>query len=308
MPDIHQLGDLLDICLARSESVLDEAAWSDLAKLRGHVRRRAGFLGELLVVALAGGTGSGKSSLFNALSHAQIATVGIERPTTSECLAALPADAVGDIEEFVAALGIDRTVFVDGLDRMVLVDLPDFDSTFTDHRGVVESVLAVVDAVVWVFDPEKYADRLIHESFLAPLARHEDQMLFVLNQVDRLGDDADLVAASLRSHLRGDGFRHPEVVCSIAAPSERVDVQVDAVHKALRSRLDIKDSAMRTLAVDIAQTANALWRDLRDRHAALEGSTRGDTALAMASFVSLGIAAHEAAAAHPAEEGRRAIE
>ena len=35
------------------------------------------------VVALAGGTGSGKSSLFNALTGTQFAVPGVARPTTS---------------------------------------------------------------------------------------------------------------------------------------------------------------------------------------------------------------------------------
>ncbi|MDF2706628.1 MAG: transporter, partial [Nonomuraea muscovyensis] len=38
---------------------------------------------EHTVAALAGATGSGKSSLFNALAGADVAAVGVTRPTTS---------------------------------------------------------------------------------------------------------------------------------------------------------------------------------------------------------------------------------
>ena len=53
--------------------------------------RRAGermaISGDHTVVALAGATGSGKSSMMNALTGTQIARVGVTRPTTSEAFA-----------------------------------------------------------------------------------------------------------------------------------------------------------------------------------------------------------------------------
>jgi ATPase subunit of ABC transporter with duplicated ATPase domains len=39
-------------------------------------------LGDATVVALAGATGSGKSTLFNALSGGEISSPGVRRPTT----------------------------------------------------------------------------------------------------------------------------------------------------------------------------------------------------------------------------------
>jgi len=296
MDDMSQLGDLLDICLARSESVADPEMWEDIASLRGRLRRRTGFLGEVLVVALAGGTGSGKSSLMNALCGANVADVGIERPTTSRCLAAVPANIVGDVSGFVASLGIDEMVEVPGLDDLVLVDLPDFDSTFTDHRRIVESVLEVVDAVIWVFDPEKYSDRIMHDSFLKPLRSHESQMLFVLNQADRLDQDLELVRSSLGAHLRDDGFTDPHVITTVAAASESVDLSTEELKSALVERLDIKETAIQALTVDIAQAANRLWRQLDASFDGFQGEERQEAALAMASFVLLGIAAHHVAA------------
>ena len=41
---------------------------------------------------------------------------------------------------------------------LVLVDLPDHDSAAVQHREQVDRILALVDAVIWVVDPEKYAD------------------------------------------------------------------------------------------------------------------------------------------------------
>lgn len=53
------------------------------------VRERLQLVGGHTVVALAGATGSGKSSLFNRLVGEDIATVGARRPTTSTASAAV---------------------------------------------------------------------------------------------------------------------------------------------------------------------------------------------------------------------------
>ena len=285
MTDLHTLGDTLDVCLARSEHIIHPDAWSEVAALRGRLRRRTGFLGEVLVVALAGGTGSGKSSLLNALCRAQVATVGIERPTTSTSLAAIPKNLDGDVQGFVQALGIDAMVTVDHLERIVFVDLPDFDSTFTDYRLIVESVLSVVDAVVWVLDPEKYADRLVHDAFLTPLNRYADQMIFVLNQVDRIADFEAEVVESLRAQLHANGYQNPQIVTTVAAATEGTDLSTEALEDALASRLDLKQSAVARLAVDLKIEANRRWQDLDASFADLDGQERIDSAVAMASFV-----------------------
>ncbi|OEV14290.1 hypothetical protein AN219_28215, partial [Streptomyces nanshensis] len=55
------------------------------------------------------------------------------------------------------------------LSGLVLVDLPDHDSAAPGHREQVDRMLELVDAVVWVVDPEKYADALLHEDYLRRL-------------------------------------------------------------------------------------------------------------------------------------------
>ena len=53
----------------------------------------------------------------------------------------------------------------------MLLDLPDHDSTVAAHRLEVDRLVALVDVLVWVLDPQKYADAAIHERYLRPLAR-----------------------------------------------------------------------------------------------------------------------------------------
>ena len=66
----------------------------------------------------------------------------------------------------------------------MLLDLPDFDSVEAAHRVEVDRLVAVVDLLVWVVDPQKYADGSLHEHYLRPLAPHREPMLVVLNQAD----------------------------------------------------------------------------------------------------------------------------
>ena len=54
---------------------------------------------------------------------------------------------------------------------LVLLDLPDFDSIEEAHRLEVDRLLRLVDLVVWVLDPQKYADRVVHEQYLAQFQR-----------------------------------------------------------------------------------------------------------------------------------------
>ena len=77
----------------------------------------------------------------------------------------------------------------------MLLDLPDFDSIQAGHRLEVDRLLRLVDLVIWVTDPQKYADQVIHEQYLRTFHRHVDSTVVVLNQADRLSD-ADVAAAS----------------------------------------------------------------------------------------------------------------
>jgi len=69
---------------------------------------------------------------------------------------------------------------------LVLLDLPDFDSVEETHRVEVDRILALVDLMVWVLDPQKYADRVVHKQYLSQFSRHRDVTVVVLNQSDLL--------------------------------------------------------------------------------------------------------------------------
>lgn len=200
--DLARRTEALSMALLSGGGELDPTD-SDLARrVVDKAWERTHFAGDHTVVALAGATGSGKSSVFNALVGSPVAAIGARRPTTSVPSAAVwgPSDATElldwlhvDARHLVSADAADAAdaadVADDGaprLDGLVLLDLPDFDSREVSHRDEAERVLELVDVFVWVTDPQKYADARLHDEFVSLLSRHDAVTLAVLNQVDRL--------------------------------------------------------------------------------------------------------------------------
>jgi GTP-binding protein EngB required for normal cell division len=184
----------------------------------GGSRARAALSSEHTVVALAGGTGAGKSSLFNALAGGAVQDVGVRRPTTSDAAAWVRGDGAGPLLDW---LGIrerhegdgrgdapaETPALPDAPEGLVLLDLPDHDSVVVEHRERAERLVERADLLVWVLDPQKYADAALHERYLRPLAGHADVMVLVLNQVDRLTPaDAAACLADVRRLAREDGL------------------------------------------------------------------------------------------------------
>ena len=163
---LSALADAAELAAGR----LDE---EDVATARAAVAKAGARLGlglEETVVALAGPTGAGKSSLFNELAGAELTAVGRRRPTTAAATGAVwgaGGDALLDWLEIPRRHRLPS----DELDGLVLLDLPDFDSVERDHRLEVDRLVELVDLVVWVVDPQKYADAAWHDDYVRPLAR-----------------------------------------------------------------------------------------------------------------------------------------
>jgi GTP-binding protein EngB required for normal cell division len=146
------------------------------------------------VVALAGGTGSGKSTLFNALSGAAFSPPGVTRPTTRHVHACVWG--MQGVAPLLDWLNVQRrhryaraSVLDSGesdLDGLVLLDLPDHDSVVTASMAAVDRLSKLADMVIWVLDPQKYADAAVHNRYLIPLAGHASVFTVVLNQIDVL--------------------------------------------------------------------------------------------------------------------------
>ena len=130
----------------------------------------------------------------------------------------------------------------------MLLDLPDFDSVEAAHRVEVDRLLTLVDLLVWVLDPQKYADRLVHEQYLARFARHGDVTVVLLNQADLLAPaDVDRCLADLRQLLESDGLAAVPVLATSSVGAPGGEALRDRLAGAVSARL----AALRRLGADV---------------------------------------------------------
>ncbi len=223
------------------------------------VSRAAGRLaltGDHTVVALAGATGSGKSSTFNAVSGTQLAPAGVRRPTTSATSAVVFGE---EAPELLAWLEVPRRHRVEapppGLEGLVLLDLPDHDSTAVAHHLEVDRLVALVDMLVWVLDPQKYADAAVHERYLRPLATHREVMIVTLNHLDEVphGERAALLA-DLRRLLESEGLSGVPVLGTSARDGDGIPELRSLVAEKVRA----KKAVAARLTADVVNAADAL--------------------------------------------------
>ncbi|MFJ9851639.1 GTPase [Streptomyces sp. NPDC101150] len=260
--------DALRELIALSRTRLDGETLDEAGRVLDAARDRYRLSGQHTVVAIAGATGSGKSSLFNALVGASRSQVGARRPTTSEAVACVWPGGPPGSEGLLDRLGVPdrrRNLALDGtpeLRGLILLDLPDHDSADTENRAQVDRMLKLVDAVIWVVDPEKYADGVLHERYLRPLAGYAEVMFVVLNQVDRLpGDAADQVVDDLRRLLDEDGLalgEHGEPGAAVLALSAATGSGVGELRDALGQFVAERGAADRRLAADVDAAAERL--------------------------------------------------
>ncbi len=251
--------DQLDDALSVGGSQLDPAQTSHAQTLIERVRERWALGAGHTVVALAGATGSGKSSLFNALVGEEVSVIGARRPTTSRATAAIWGGQQ-DPTELLQWLGIAARHHVqdqdDSLDGLILVDLPDFDSTEEAHRAEADRILQRADVFVWVTDPQKYADARLHNDYLAPLQDHEAVMIVVLNQVDRVpdADGVEQITGDLARLVAADGAGDFEVITTSARLQEGLSELRDAIGAVVARR----NAAEQRLVGDLKGTAKEL--------------------------------------------------
>jgi hypothetical protein len=192
----------------------------------------------------------------------------------------VPAGGRDDFSGLLAWLGVDavREHHDGSLPSIAILDLPDLDSVAREHRARVEELLPRVDAVVWVTDPEKYRDAVLHDDFLHQWLPRLDRQLVVLNKADRLGADAETVRRdllrSLAGHLPPGSAVSLEVVAASAGSGE-----IEPVRGWLGGVVDAKRVVVGRLAASIRAalddlTARAALDTTRDPTPMLETRER----------------------------------
>jgi energy-coupling factor transporter ATP-binding protein EcfA2 len=186
---------------------------ASLEGLANDLRRQADALDvdqPLLVILLLGGTGVGKSTLFNALAGGALAEASIQRPTTRDPVVyyheSIQPSRLDPLLRSCRLVPHDRP----GLAHKVIVDTPDVDSTNLANRETLMRVMPSADVVLYVGSQEKYHDALVWEHLARQRKRRA--FAFVLNKWDRclhsgaegLRPDEDLLR-----DLRDKGFASP---------------------------------------------------------------------------------------------------
>lgn len=198
------------------------------------------------LVGLIGGKDVGKSALVNALVGQAISDSTAYGPGTETVIAYAHEAQANAVKQLLERVAPSRhkivTHRVDGLQRQVLLDLPDIDSQYTDHIELTRSMLRHMLFPIWVQSVEKYADQQ-PQKLLAAVAAGNDpaNFLFCLNKCDQLRDAASV--SELRDDYAGRIARvlklpaSPKVFLASAIQADAFDLP------ALRERLSAQKSS-----------------------------------------------------------------
>ena len=287
-PFARSVASLKD-AISYGEGRVPETVLLDAAETLERLSQRRELSTEHTVIGFFGATGSGKSTLFNAIAGQNIALSAPTRPTTSTVQAAI-WEAEGS-EELLDWLGIDKRVYpqtqalaaegeategnkatggvaapntvtepAPGLFNRIrrAVGGPDFDSVTTANRDLAARMMRYVDVLVWVVDPQKYADAVIHRDFMVPLAASGAQALCVLNQADKLAPaEVPAVLASLTRLLQAEGTESHLLAAPIAV-SARTGEGVDVLRDLLAQVAAAKSLSLQRTDAQLHATASQL--------------------------------------------------
>ena len=281
---IDALQSAAEAARGRLDDDLVDEAQEVVERATGRLRLSA----DHTVVAIAGATGSGKSSTFNQLTGLELSAVGVRRPTTSWATACVWGSQ--GAQELLEWLGIpprhqttrdsmlDSSGLLTGrredreMDGVVLLDLPDHDSTEVSHHLEVDRIVKLADLLVWVLDPQKYADAAVHDRYLAPQASHASVMVVVLNHIDTVpAERRHSMLEDVRRLLDQDGLHEVPVIALSARHGEGIpELRAEIARRVVGQEGDATAHRGRP-----ARRGRPPQRGVRHRQAALAGGRPG---------------------------------
>ncbi|MBN2126171.1 MAG: 50S ribosome-binding GTPase [Deltaproteobacteria bacterium] len=212
----------------------------DLPKRLAAFAYKAAFP-EIWVVFL-GGTGTGKSTLFNALCGRRLSETGVERPKTQGAMLyahhRCPLDRgfpftdysverqTSETSPFRPAAGRPGQLLILDHDRtdfagLVVADTPDLDSVEEGNRRVARDLFLLADMVVFVSSQEKYADEVPYRC-LKRVIREETPYCFLLNKAGEEAVEEDVLELLAGREVSLDRSRIWLIPHLSPSPGERI--------------------------------------------------------------------------------------
>lgn len=248
-----------------------ERFFVELAAARFHLRRGDGATA---VVAIIGGTGTGKSTLLNRLLEANVSASSFRRTFTAGPVAVVgeaaalppgwlrmePQDLAAD--QLPARGSNDRLTVVHAdhpiLRRVILIDTPDLDGDQPAHHALADRAFRWARAVVFLVTPEKYQMTELPPYYRLS-RRYGVPAVYVMNKADEAAVVEDYAAQLRSSH----GVSDPAVFCiprDDAAFDPPREQGLDALRQAVESLADAAPSPEGT-----ATRVSDLFQRLRDQ-------------------------------------------
>ena len=258
---LNAVARLVQIGAAREgQEGFDPGLLADAEALLARAGERLRLSAHHTIVVLAGGTGSGKSSLFNQLAGAPFSPVGVLRPVTRVPHACVwGMEGAGPLLDWLGIQPRHRYARSSALEEgeraltgLLLVDLPDHDSVVTGGPAEVTRLVTQADLMVWVLDPQKYADAAVHSRYLVPMAGHSSVIAAALNQADLLTpEQAEDCVADLRRLLDAEGLHDARVVLTSATSESGVA----ELRRALMETVIARQAALQRISADVDAVA-----------------------------------------------------
>jgi hypothetical protein len=116
----------------------------------------------------------------------------------------------------------------------------------------VNRLVSQADLMVWVLDPQKYADAAVHSRYLVPMAGHASVIAAALNQADLLTpEQAEDCVSDLRRLLDAEGLHDARVLVTSASSA----AGVADLRKALIETVIARQAALRRIGADVDAVA-----------------------------------------------------
>ncbi len=224
-----------------------------------------------LMVVVMGGTGTGKSTIFNGLINYETSLTSVERPATSGGIFYCPEKHVPILQDKALSWwekiriieqdqmdkplqGEKGTVTIishcDPKVKFIVIDSPDMDSLLEENRQTALDLYMLGDLVVFVSSMEKYADdRPV--SLIKQAKLDKKEIVFVLNKVTSEAEPEEI-----GRQLRDWGLTHTEGIFTlkrIHSPSlNTISSELLPFKAHLFGQVDTRDGKVRAREVSAA--------------------------------------------------------